>query len=445
MSENRKLHLTAFLMPYGQHEAAWRLPGTPLNAEFDPRYWIDLARRAEAAKFDSIFFADAPGQWASSDFQPQGALDPLILLTAIAGATERIGLIGTVSTTYNSPYNLARRFASLDHISGGRAGWNIVTTSDQGIARNFGREGRPDHLDRYRRADEFVDVVTKLWDSWTDDYIVGSRESGRYSDAAHIREINHRGEFYSVAGPLTVPRSPQGWPVLVQAGSSENGKAFGARHGEAIFTAQPTLEDGQEFYTDFKARVAAAGRDPGQTKVLPGLMPYIGSTEKEAQAQAQKLDDLRAPERGLANLSDIFEYPVEAFELDKSLPAELYSERTIEGDRSRADLILKFAAEENLNVRQLISYLGGARGHFTVIGTPEQIADTIEAWFTRGAADGFNVMPPAFPESLDLFIEHVIPELQRRGLFRTEYEGRTLRDHYGLAKPANRLDQVTSS
>jgi FMN-dependent oxidoreductase (nitrilotriacetate monooxygenase family) len=441
---SRQLHLNAFLMPYGQHEASWRLPGTPLNSEFDAHYFIDLARRAEAAKFDSIFFADAPGQWLPSDFQPQGSLDPLILLTAIAVATERIGLIGTVSTTFNSPYNLARRFGSLDHISGGRAGWNIVTTSDKDIARNFGVD-RPDHLNRYQRADEFLDVVTKLWDSWADDYIVGSRETGRYSDAEHIRPINHSGEFYSVAGPLTVPRSPQGQPVRVQAGSSENGKNFGAKWGEAIFTAQPTLEDGQQFYADFKARVAAAGRDPQQTKVLPGLMPYIGSTEKEAQERAQILDDLRVPERGLQNLSDIFEAPVGIFDLDAPLPQELYGDRRIEGDRSRADLILKFAAEENLTVRQLLSYLGGARGHFTVIGTPEQIADTIEEWFKGGAADGFNVMPPAFPEHLDLFIEHVIPELQRRGLFRTEYTGRTLREHYGLEVPANRLDRVVSS
>ncbi|WP_299558167.1 LLM class flavin-dependent oxidoreductase [uncultured Mycolicibacterium sp.] len=445
MSQPRRLHLNAFLMPYGQHEAAWRVPGTPLNAEFDPQYWVGLARKAEAAKFDSIFFADAPGHWNSSDFQPQGSLDPLILLTAIAMATERIGLIGTVSTTYNSPYNLARRFGSLDHISGGRAGWNIVTTSDRKIARNFGLEDRPDHLDRYRRADEFVDVVTKLWDSWTDDYIVGSRESGRYSDDRHIREINHRGEFYSVAGPLTVPRSPQGRPVLVQAGSSENGKNFGAKWGEAIFTAQPTLKDGQQFYADFKARVAAAGRDPRFVKVLPGLQPFIGSTEQEAQERAQYLDDLRVPERGLEALGDFLEWPVEELELDKPLPAELYQPRTIEGDRSRAELILKFAAEEKLTVRQLLSYLGGARGHFTVIGTPEQIADTIEEWFTNGAADGFNVMPPVFPESLDLFIEHVIPILQRRGLFRTDYTGRTLREHYGLPVPANRLDQVVQS
>jgi FMN-dependent oxidoreductase (nitrilotriacetate monooxygenase family) len=433
----RQLHLNAFLMSSGHHEAAWRLPESDPHADFDVSHWVALAQLAERGKLDSLFLADGPALWHSADFRPAGQLEPTVLLSVLATATERIGLIATASTTYNEPYNLARRFASLDHVSGGRAGWNIVTTADRDAALNFGLADRPDHRDRYTRASEFVDVSVKLWDSWRDDAAIANKATGRFARPGAIEPINHTGEYYSVRGPLNVPRPPQGHPLLVQAGSSEDGKEFAARYADAVFTAQQTLADAKAFYADLKARVARHGRNPNEVKILPGVVPILGSTEAEARELDRLLDELIVPEYGLQALSEVLEVPIERFELDQQLPDEIPASDRLEGSQSRSQLIVALARRERLTVRQLLGRLGGGRGHWTFVGTPEQVADALEEWFEQGAADGFNVMGPVLPASLEQFVEHVVPLLQQRDLFRTEYAGRTLREHYGIPRPAH--------
>lgn len=434
----RHLHLNAFLMEVGHHEAAWRLPESNPAADFDLDHWIRLARLAEEAKFDSLFLADGPALTGSGEFRSPGQLEPLTLLTALAAATSRIGLIATVSTTYNSPYNLARRLASVDHVSGGRAGWNIVTSASAEEAANFGLSERPDHAARYERADEFLEVVLKLWDSWEDEAILADKASGRWADPARIHAIQHRGEHFSVAGALNVPRPPQGYPLLVQAGSSPAGRRFAARYAEAIFTAHQTFDSAADFYGDIKSRARGAGRDPDGVLVLPGIVPIIGSTEAEARALADELDALRVPEYGLVQLAVVLEVEPDELALDEPLPRHVLERTAREGFQSRAALVIELATREGLTVRELLSRLGGGRGHNVVAGTPDQIADVIVSWFTGGAADGFNVMGPALPSGLEAFIEHVLPILRGKGLFREEYDGTTLRDHYGLARPANR-------
>lgn len=435
----RTLHLNAFLMEAGHHEASWRLPQSNARADFDLLHWIRLARLAERAKFDSLFLADGPALFGTGEFRPPGQLEPLTLLTALSQATERIGLIATVSSTYNEPYNLARRLASVDHVSGGRAGWNIVTSAGADEAANFGLTSRPDHAERYARADEFLQVAKALWDSWEDEAVVADKAAGRYADPALLHRLDHRGKYFSVAGPLNVERPPQGYPLLVQAGSSEDGKDFAARHAEAIFTAHRTFERAAAFYSDIKARTRAAGRDPNGVIVLPGIVPYIGSTEAEARALAKELDELRVPEYGLRQLAAIFETEPSAFELDAPLPDFILARPKLEGSQSRSDLIIELAVREELTVRQVISSLGGGRGHFEFVGTPEQVADAITAWFEGGAADGFNIMAPALPSGLETFIDHVLPILRGKGLFREEYEGITLREHYGIPVPPNQF------
>ncbi|MFJ9709914.1 LLM class flavin-dependent oxidoreductase [Streptomyces sp. NPDC101234] len=439
----RQLHLNAFLMNTGHHEASWRLPESDPHAHVDLAHYVRLAEAAERGTFDSLFLADGPHLWGSVAQRPAGALEPLTLLTALATATEHIGLIATASTSYNSPYNLARKFASLDIISGGRAGWNIVTTAGAEAARNFGITEEPAHAERYARAAEFLDVALKLWDSWEDDAIVADKASGVWGDDAKIHPPLHQGPYFSVEGALNVPRSPQGYPLLVQAGSSEDGKAFAARYAEAVFTAQQTIEDARSFYADLKARTAAAGRDPDHIKVLPGIVPVIGSTEAEARAHEQLLEDHIVHRHGVANLERLLHLPEGTLELDRELPAELPSEDAIEGAKSRYTLVVELARRERLTVRQLIGRLGGGRGHLTFAGTPDQVADAIETWFTQGAADGFNIMPPVLPSGLETFVDHVVPILRARGLLREEYgPRRTLRERYGLPRPAN---QYTAS
>jgi FMN-dependent oxidoreductase (nitrilotriacetate monooxygenase family) len=433
-----KLHLNAFLMTVGHHEAAWRLPESDPFAHTDVRHYQHLARIAERGKLDSLFLADSPVLWNNIGRRPAGGLEPTVLLTALAGVTEHIGLIATASTTYNEPYNLARRFASLDHISGGRAGWNIVTTAGVDAARNFNLDELPAHRERYERAAEFIEVSRKLWDSWQDDAPLGDKEAGVWGDDAKVHPAEHVGRYFKVAGALNVPRSPQGHPLLVQAGSSEDGKELAARYAEAVFTAQQTLAEAQAFYADLKQRALQFGRDPETVKILPGIVPAIGSTEAEALALEEELDRLINPEYAKNQLAQTLRVRPEDLDLDAQLPADLPSEDEIEGAKSRYTLIVTLARRENLTVRQLIGRLGGGRGHRTFAGTPEQVADAIQHWYDNGAADGFNVMPPVLPSGLETFVEHVVPILQRRGLFRTEYEGRTLREHYGLARPANR-------
>jgi N-acetyl-S-(2-succino)cysteine monooxygenase len=441
----RQLHLNAFIYDAGHHEAAWRLPESNPGAATDIGHFIQVARMAEAAGFDSVFLADSPALAGDPRYRPTGRLEPTVLLGALSASTEKIGLIATASTTYSEPYDLARRFASLDHISHGRIGWNIVTTAGDDAARNFGLDGQALHMVRYARAAEFVDVVTKLWDSWEDKVVVGDKHAGVFADTSKIHPADHRGEFFKVAGPLNLPRSPQGYPLLVQAGSSEDGKAFAGRYAEAVFTAQRTLAEGRAFYADLKRRAVAAGRAENQIKILPGIVPVIGSTEAEAQARDRALDELVSPAFGLQRLSSLFGVDLTEADLDAPLPP-VPAEAEIEGNQSRAALVSKLARTERLTVRQLLGKLGGGRGHRTFTGTPEQLADTIEEWFTAGAADGFNIMPPVLPSGLREFVDHVIPELRKRGLFREEYTGATLRDHYGLDRPRNRFvpDRVLS-
>lgn len=437
--KRRKLHLNAFLMEAGHHEASWRLPASNPRADFDLDHWIGLAQLAESAKFDSLFLADGPAVMGTGEFRPPGQLEPLTLLTALSQATSRIGLIATVSTTYNDPYNLARRLASVDHVSRGRAGWNIVTSAGAAEAANFGLVDRPGHGARYARADEFLSVVKALWDSWEAEAVVADKAAGRYADPARIHRIGHQGRHFAIAGPLNVERPPQGYPLLVQAGSSEDGKDFAAAHAEAIFTAHQTYERAAAFYADIKQRARLAGRDPDGVIVLPGIVPYIGSTEAEARALARQFDDLRVPEYGLLALSRVLELEPGDFELDAPLPDSVLARPRLEGMQSRADLVIEMAERENLTVRQILSRMGGGRGHFEFAGTPEQVAGIIVDWFSRGAADGFNIMAPALPSGLHAFIDQVLPILRRAGLFREEYEGTTLREHYGLGVPPNQF------
>ncbi len=444
---SRQLHLNAFLMSTGHHEASWRLPESNPVANTDIEHYRELARTAERGKFDSIFFADSPVLFSDVGRRPAGSLEPTVLLTAIAAATSRIGLIATASTTYNDPYNLARRFASVDHVSAGRAGWNVVTTAGPDAAKNFNLADQPAHAERYDRAAEFLEVAFKLWDSWQDDATLADKESGVWGDNDKVHPIDHVGRHFQVRGPLNLPRSPQGYPLIVQAGSSEDGKGLAARYAEAVFTAQQTLEDAQDFYADLKARTAALGRDPDTIKILPGIVPVIGSTETEATALERELDELIKPEYARQQLAKTLRVTPEDLPFDQPLPADLPDEDEIQGAKSRYTLIVTLARRENLTVRQLIGRLGGGRGHRTFTGTPEQVADAIQSWFEAGAADGFNIMPPVLPSGLVTFTDQVVPILQARGLFRTEYTGTTLRDHYGLSRPAGRtasLEEATA-
>ncbi len=432
----RQMHLNLFIHSRGHHEASWRHPDSSPLALTDIRYYQNLAQRAEAALFDSIFFAD---QLALGGDVAQAArtwLEPITVLAAIAVSTSRIGLIATASTTYTEPFNLARQFASIDHISNGRAAWNIVTSWLAIAARNFGGAGQVSHADRYARGEEFMTVVKALWDSWAEDAVVDDRKTGQYARADHIRPINHRGDFYQVVGPLNLPRCPQGRPVLVQAGSSDTGRRFAARHADAVFTAHVEKATAQEFYADLKALAAAEGRSPDQVLILPGLNAMIGSTEAEAQRLAREVNDLTDPEVGRKRLSNRFGgHDFSHLPLDRPLsPEDFPDPDTVEAARSRTEVILNLVRRDRLTLRQLLGYLAGARGHYVAAGTPVQIADLIEDWFTSGAADGFNIMPPLLPLQLEIFSTEVIPLLQRRGLFRTEYTGTTLREHYGLPR-----------
>jgi FMN-dependent oxidoreductase (nitrilotriacetate monooxygenase family) len=438
----RQLHLNLFIHGRGHHEAAWRHPASSPLALTDIRYYQDLAQRAEAARFDSIFLADQLALGGDVTQAPRTWLEPITVLAAMAVATRRVGLIATASTTYTEPFNLARQFASIDHISNGRAGWNIVTTWLATAAENYGAAGQVSHADRYERGEEFMAVVRELWDSWAADAVVDDRSSGLYAHGERIRPINHRGEAYAVAGPLNMPRCPQGRPVLVQAGSSDTGRRFAARHAEAVFTAHMAKETAQEFYTDLKKLAVAEGRNPDHVLILPGLSPMIGATEAEAQRWVHDVNELSDVEVGRKRLSGRFGgHDFSHLPLDRPLvPEDFPDPATVQAARSRTEVILNLVRRDKPTLRQLLGYLASARGHYVMAGTPEQVADLIEDWFTGGAADGFNIMPPVLPAQFDLFAAEVVPLLQRRGLFRTEYAGTTLREHYGLPWPASAFD-----
>lgn len=434
----RQLHLNLFMYARGHHEAAWRHPKATQHELLDIDHIVACAQKAEAANMDSIFLADTLGLAPDSDRTARMYLDPFTTLAAVAMATSRIGLIGTASTTHAEPFNIARMFASLDHISRGRAGWNIVTSFSIAGANNFDSRGRRSHADRYERADEFVEVAKKLWDSWADDAILDDREAGYFYRHERVRPIDHHGPHYDVAGPLNIPRGPQGWPVLVQAGSSDAGKNFAARHAEAVFTAHMTKATAQEFYTDLKARTVAGGRPADQCLILPGISMIIAGTEVDAKRMERELNEMADVETSLSRLSQRFDgHDFSHIPLDRVLTAGDFPDPAEnQSSRGRTELIVGAVEREKLTMRQLLGKLAGARGHFVMAGTPEQIADTIEEWLDDGAADGFNVMPLLLPHMLDVFADEVVPILKRRGRFRTEYTGATLRDHYGLQRPA---------
>jgi FMN-dependent oxidoreductase (nitrilotriacetate monooxygenase family) len=440
----RQLHLNLFIHGRGHHEASWRHPLASPLALTDIRYYQDLAQRAEAGLFDSIFLADQLALGDDAASAPRTWLEPITVLAAVAAVTSRIGLIATASTTYTEPFNLARQFGSLDHISDGRVGWNIVTSWLAEAARNYGGRGQVSHGDRYARAEEFMSVVKGLWDSWAEDAVLDDRAGGRYARADRIRPIDHQGEQYDVAGPLNLPRTPQGRPVLVQAGSSDVGRRFAARHAEAVFTAHLEKATAQAFYADLKRLVAEEGRKPEQVLILPGLSPMIASTEAEARRMEREINELSDPEVGRKRLSGRFGgYDFSHLPLDCPLsPADFPDPGSVQAARSRTEVILGLVRREQPTLRQLLAKLAGARGHFTFAGTPAQVADLIEDWFADGAADGFNIMPPVLPAMLDVFSAEVIPILQRRGLFRTAYQGRMLRDHYGLDWPTSAFKEA---
>ncbi|GAB20303.1 putative FMNH2-dependent monooxygenase [Gordonia effusa NBRC 100432] len=440
----RQLHLNAFLMGVGHHEAAWRHPRTDEHAVLDVNHFVRLGQIAERGKLDSVFFADTLAIGPNPRRNVAAIFEPLTLLAAIAGGTSRVGLIATASTGYNHPFTLARAFASLEHISGGRTGWNIVTSAGKEEAANFGYDSIPDHAGRYRRAQEFVDVANRLWDSWGDDSVVLDVERAIFADADQISTVDHVGEHFSVRGPLNSPRSPQGRPVLVQAGSSEPGKDLAARHAEVVFTAQRTIVEGREFYDDLKGRLAGFGRNIDDLQILPGIVPFIGATHAEAVALEQEFTELISPDYALRQLSHVFNVDLTDLSLDAPLP-DLPPESEIEGQKSRSTLVRQLAAHDNLTTRELLGKLGGGRGHRTIAGTAEEIADDLIAWVDAGAADGFNVMPPYLPGGLEDFVDQVVPILQERGRFRTDYSASTLRGHYGIKLPAHHAEAVPAT
>ncbi|MDH6285317.1 MULTISPECIES: LLM class flavin-dependent oxidoreductase [Rhodococcus] len=426
MTDVRQLHFNAFLYSCGHHGAAWRHPSSQVERLCDIAYYEELAQTAERGCLDAVFFADghsvrdpaSGGMWF---------LEPLTALSAMARATERVGLVTTVSTTFYTPFHAARMLASLDHISGGRAGWNVVTSMFDAEARNHGLEEMPPHDERYSRAAEFVDVALALWDSWAPDALVLDRD-GIFADPAKVKPVEHRGKHFLVDGPLNVPHSPQGRPVLFQAGASDQGRDLAARCAEGIYAVAYDLTAAQSYYDDVKRRIRAAGRDADAVTVMPGLVTYVGSTTEEARRKKAELDALLPVEQSLAQLSMFVQQDCSAWELDAPVPAlPPLSEFT--GPQGRYDTILRIIEKDRPTVRSLLGTLAAGGGHCTMIGTPESIADEIEMWFRRGGADGFNLMPPLYPNGLADFVDEVIPVLQKRGLFRAEYETETLRDH----------------
>jgi len=435
----KQLKLGAFMRPVSIHTAWWRYPGSYADANFNFQHLKRFAQTLERGRFDAFFMADHLAVLN----MPMNALkrsatvtsfDPMILLPALSVVTERLGLIATGSTTFDAPYHVARRFASLDHISGGRAGWNIVTTSNPDAALNFGLDEHMEHDERYRRAREFFDVVTGLWDSWADDAFIRDVENGIFFDPEKLHILNHKGKYFSVRGPLNVARPIQGWPVIVQAGASEAGRQLAAETAEVIFAGGGSLADAQRFYADIKGRMVRIGRNPDHLKVLPGVLVVVGDTEEQAKEKRALLDSLVHYDSGIASLSISLGHDASGFDPDGPLP-EIPQTNASQSGRERT---IALAKRENLTVRQLAQRAGSYSG-FAMVGTPAMIADHMEEWLTKEACDGFNIMFPFVPAGLDEFVDRVVPELQRRGIFRREYEGKTLRENLGLPRPENRF------
>ena len=439
-----QIKLGMFLRPAGHHLAAWRHPSAQADAGVNFRHFVDIARTAERGLFDMLFSADSAT--ANAVFNDRGLrrmsyvawIEPFTLLASLAAVTTHIGLACTASTTYEEPFSLARRFASLDHVSGGRAAWNLVTTGNHTAAQNFSKVEHPQKSDRYRRAREFAEVVIGLWDSWDDDAFIRDRETGIFFDPQKMHRLGHVGEHFSVAGPLNVARSPQGRPVLVQAGASEEGVELAAETAEVVFAATPTLVEAKAFYSDLKTRLVKHGRELDDLKIMPGFFITVGPTRSEAQEKHEYLQSLLHAEVGLALLEQRTGLDLQGHDVDGPFP-ELPEGEVVS---SRATLIRDTAIKDGLSIRQTWQRIAGGRGHFDFHGSASDVADVMEEWFTGGGADGFNIMPPIMPGGLEDFVDLVVPELQRRGLFRTRYEGTTLRENLGLKRPANRHTMV---
>ncbi|TLX08164.1 LLM class flavin-dependent oxidoreductase [Rhizobium sp. MHM7A] len=440
MTRSRQLRLGAFMRPVSLHTGAWRYPGSYPDANFNFAHLKSFALALERAKFDAFFMADhlavlnMPVE-ALRRSHTVTSFEPFTLLSALAAVTERIGLVATASTTYDEPYHIARRFASLDHISGGRAGWNIVTTSNPDAALNFGLDEHVEHGERYHRAREFYDVVTGLWDSFADDAFIRDRESGLFFDPEKMHVLGHKGEELSVRGPLNIARPPQGWPVIVQAGQSDPGRQLAAETAEVVFCSPRDLAAGKALYADIKGRMEAIGRSRDHLKILPAAFVILGDSIEEARAKRATLDSLVHYDSAIASLSIALGHDVSRFDPDAPLPADIPDTNASKTGRAQ---VLKLAAEERLTVRQLAQRYGGYTG-LAFVGTPISIADEMERWLEEEGSDGFNVVFPYLPQGLMDVTERLIPELQRRGLFRSEYEGTTLREHLGLPRPENRF------
>jgi FMN-dependent oxidoreductase (nitrilotriacetate monooxygenase family) len=440
MTKSRQLRLGAFMRPVSIHTAWWRHPGSEPDANFNFNHLARFAQTLERGRFDAFFMADhlAVLNMPMAALQRSATVtsfDPMILLPALAAVTRHLGLIATGSTTFDAPYHVARRFASLDHLSGGRAGWNIVTTSNPDAARNFGLDEHMEHDERYRRAREFYDVVTGLWDSFADDAFIRDVARGIYFDPERMHVLDHRGDYFKVRGPLNVARPIQGWPVIVQAGASETGRQFAAEVAEVIFGSSNSLADGQRFYADVKGRMAKAGRDPDHLKILPGCFVMVGDSEAEAREKKAVLDGLVHPDSGMGSLSAQLGADASKFDLDAPLPADLPPTNASKSAREK----LVAMSRRGMTVRQLAQAIGGSFGTLEMIGTPDMIADEMEAWLKGEASDGFNILFPTLPQGLDEFVDKVVPALQRRGIYRRDYEGRTLRENLGLPRPENRF------
>lgn len=435
----KQLHLGAFMRPVSIHTGAWRYPGAIRDANFSLAAIQRFIRSLEAAKFDYFFMADHLGvlnlpRHALMRSHTVTSFEPFTLLSALAAVTSRIGLVATASTTYDEPFHVARRFASLDHISGGRAGWNVVTTSNPDSSRNFGLDAQPDHAARYHRAREFYDVVSGLWDSFADDAFGMDPDSGIYFDPDRMHTLNHKGEHFSVSGPLNIARPVQGWPVIFQAGASDPGRQLAAETAEAVFAAESTLEGSKAYYADVKARATAVGRNPDHIKIMPAVFLVVGDTVEEARAKRAKLDSLVHYDSGIHSLSGMLGHDVSGFDPDGPLPEIPESNAS----KSSRRFMIELARAENLTIRQLAAK-AGSYGGLAFVGTARTIADEMQHWLEQGACDGFTTMFPYLPEGLEDFTGKVVPELQARGLFRSEYEGETLRDHLGLPRPDNRF------
>ena len=436
----RQMKLGVSMIGLGYHVAAWRHPGVPAAGSPDIAHSVAVAQAAERGKLDMVFLADAVG--VREYDEPPGALcrfsnssrfEPITLLAALSMATKRIGLVATLSTTYSEPFHVARQFASLDHLSGGRAGWNVVTSVTPMEAQNFNYETTPDYDKRYARAAEFVEVVRGLWDCWEDDAFVRDKASGIFFDPDKLHVLNHKGEHFSVRGPINIPRTPQGYPVIVQAGASEQGQEMAASSADVVFCDAASLANAQKYYSSVKRRVAKYGRSPDSLHIMPGLMAVLGESEQEAQDKYGELQDLIDPKVGLAQLAaslgDLSEY-----DLDGPVPEDKINPRM----RSRAALMLDMAKRGNLTIRQLYLAVAAGNGHNVAVGSAKRVADQMQEWFESGAADGFNYVPAALPGGIEDFVDLLVPELRRRGLFRSEYEGPTLRENLGLPFPPNR-------